>query len=413
MRYIFCLFLVFSSYLTANAQLISEEAEKNWRAAIPAILHDEDVQNALKSDTILFYDEQSMPKAYQHNGGIHSPSYNIAAVRQFDSLGNRLPGNGNAEFPWDKPGGTDFCKNLVTLRFLYLPKSNNGVKWPVVYWYDNVFGEPIVQWIFPEGAILGEILAFKPANEYYAYVFQIRVRKRYADKYEMDVFQPFNTAKDLANALEKYDRHDLADKVLNKPQLVNYTLADNQKRQAVFRVKMPLDFLPEFNDPELVKKLLTETPFSSSTGMPWRWDTEGKTISNAPITKEDFSIVPKDYLGGMVTLTNESCTRCHSTTNHHVNEFTHNPRQGREWYGRIRGNDGIFSFHIFDPRAISYNGFTIAPVVNQTLVKTGYVAMYNPNIHVKEIYKVLPEYNPRNTPFRENNVAGLITVGGR
>ena len=394
----FCLFGI------CNAQLIPQEKIDTWRKAFPRIENDEEVQNAIKSDSVLFYTDAEMPRAYQFKGFVHDPEYNVAAVRQYDKNGKRLPGNGNKEFPWDKPGGTDFVNNLSTLRFIYLPKAVNDVKWPIVYWDSSVAGDPITEWIFPVGTIVGEFLAFYPPEGYYSYIFEIRVRKREIDKWEMDVFKPFQTYKELAVKLKELGRNDLAEQILNKPILQNYKLAENQVQQVVFRVEMPLDYLPEFGDKELVHKLLTESPFYSSAGIPWRWEeTSGKTISNAPFTKEDFSIVPKDYLGGMVALTNESCTRCHKTALHHVNEFTLNNGNSREWYGRERGSDGIFSFHPFSHNSINHSGGNINKSINQKLYNTGFIAPYDPKVHISDKYMKLKEYSPQNGRFRGDN----------
>lgn len=396
--------LFFCLFSEVNAQLISEEKVKQWQAAFPRIENDEEVKNALTSENTLFYTDDVMPRAYQFQGTIHSPYYNIAANKQFDRQGHLLAANANFEFPWDKPAGTDLVKNLVTLRFVYLPPSDNGVKWPIVYWPSRVNGDPVYQWIFPTGTIVGEILAFYPDGANYSYIYEIRVRKRTFHSWEMDVFKPFQTVKELASKLREYGREDLATK-LETPNLLNWRLTENNTRQAIFRVEMPLDFLPEFNDDELVKKLLQE-PFYSSTGMPWRWNDEGKTVTNGPFTKENFSIVPANYLGSMVALTNESCTKCHRTTLHHSNEFTPNlggNPAGREWYGRERGSDGIFSFHIFDPSCISGNGTSMSVVLRQKLVQTGYIAQFNPKVHSDKIYNRVQEYMPENTSIPEND----------
>ena len=59
--------------------------------------------NELKKKDILFYNDRVMPHAYQDwDGalqGIHSPLYNISAVR------SEPIGNANREFPWGSPAG--------------------------------------------------------------------------------------------------------------------------------------------------------------------------------------------------------------------------------------------------------------------------------------------------------------------
>lgn len=392
----------------SQAQLIPQEKIDQWKKAIPKIENDPYLDKALHSDSILFYTDETMPEAYQFQGSVHNPKYNVAAVRQFDSKGNRLPGNGNEQFPWEKPAGTDNVKNLVTLRFVYLPTDKNGVKWPVVYWRDKINGDPVSIWIYPQGTIVGELLAYYPPEGYYSYIFEIRTRQRYIDKWEMDVFRPFQTNKELAKRLQELGRTDLAKEVSDHPKFVKWRLADGEKRQRIFVQEATLDYLPEFNDKDLVAKLLTSSPFYSSTGIPWRWNSEGQTVSHAPFTKETFSIIPANYLGGMVGLSNESCTRCHQTTLHHVNEFTNNPFDGREWYGRIKGSDGIFSFNPFDPSCISGTGFNLKVAYNQKLINSGHIAHFDPTIHVNTMYKRINDYSPELYRFSGSD-AGVVS----
>lgn len=389
----------------SKAQLLDAETINTWKLAFPKIENDDEVANALKSEHTLFYTDEVMKRVYQFQGGLADANYNINAIKQFDTTGKQLPGNANKEFPWNKPGGLDLVKNLVTLRFVYLPPSANGVKWPIVWYQNQIEGDSVIEWNFPAGAIVGEFLAYYPPNGQYSYIFEVRVRKRYIEKWETDVFKPFQTVDDLSSRLRDYGRDDLADKLVKLPTLVNYNLKDKQTRTRLFDVTLPLDYLPEFNDPKLVHELLTTTPFYSSTGMPWRWNNEGKTISNAPFTKEEYSIIPANYLGGMIALTNESCTRCHMTTLVHSGVFSPNRGNGREWYGRERGSDGIFSFHPFESNAVAFGGVT-RPVINTRLVNTGFVANFDPKVHPKNVYSVIPDYNPRifNAGFNDGGV---------
>jgi hypothetical protein len=66
-----------------------------------------------------------------------------------------------------------------------------------------------------------------------------------------------------------------------------------------------------------------------------------------------------------------------------VNEFEF----GRDGYGRIRGSDGIFSVHPFDPSSISYNGYGAPVTMNGRLVAAGLVERYDRAKHPIRVYQ--------------------------
>ncbi len=77
--------------------------------------------------------------------------------------------------------------------------------------------------------------------------------------------------------------------------------------------------------------------------------------------------------------------RCHSTTNQSVRTFD----ARRDWYGRIRGSDGIFSFHPFALESISSNGFAAPVRMRAELISSGVIAEYNPQTHQANKYQSL------------------------
>ena len=58
--------------------------------------------------------------------------------------------------------------------------------------------------------------------------------------------------------------------------------------------------------------------------------------------------MPVDYAAHAIGSDNESCHKCHNTVQRSARMFT----PDREWYGKVRGSDQIFSFHPVDPRSI-------------------------------------------------------------
>jgi hypothetical protein len=80
-----------------------------------------------------------------------------------------------------------------------------------------------------------------------------------------------------------------------------------------------------------------------------------------------------------------SCAKCHESTLKHVDEFD-TPRQ---WYGRVRGSDRIFTFHPIEPASISTNGAPRQVRLRQAFVDSGLVAWYDRSKHPSDVYQVL------------------------
>jgi hypothetical protein len=65
---------------------------------------------------------------------------------------------------------------------------------------------------------------------------------------------------------------------------------------------------------------------------------------------------------------------CHQTTLGDALYFN----EGRFWYGRVRGSDHVFSFHIFDPKFIQPGSMATQPfdyeqMVDQKLISSGLI----------------------------------------
>jgi len=57
----------------------------------------------------------------------------------------------------------------------------------------------------------------------------------------------------------------------------------------------------------------------------------------------------------------------------------------RDWYGRIRGSDGIFSFHPFAPESVSDNGIGRSVKMRSVLETSGVIAKYDPEKHSPQV----------------------------
>jgi len=372
-----------------HLQLVSAEKERALRSQLP-VVEDGAIQEILDDARLILYTEKEMPKAYQDWSGdlqgVHSPSYNISA-------NNSEPfGNGNREFPWGTPAGTHRTKGVESFRFLWLPMDEEGNVRPIV-WFKHHLSQSVRKgyaWRFPVGTVFGEVLMIKGPDGK-KHTFELRVRIREFDNWAVDAFRPFRSAEELAFAIRNrrpdFDQSSSLAKLvshLESPvELVSHRLA-NRHPGKVFRQSMGVDELPALGDDALVAELLDETVFKSCLGGTWRRGTNG-VATCAPTTKAAFHIVPANYDAGFVEVDRVSCIRCHESVNQHVRRF----EAGRDWYGRIRGSDGIFSFHPFSLDSISYNGYGGGVRMRRELIDAGLLVKFDKQKHPHEIYHTI------------------------
>jgi len=374
----------------APVQLVSPLKAARLRALLPQVA-DPAVQQMLDDPALILYTDKEMPRAFQlwagELQGVHSPNYNISAN------GSEPFGNGNREFPWGDPAGTHRTKNVTTFRFLWLPRDADGRQYPVVWYRKRLRGDSTVgyAWTFPVGAVVGEVLVIKGPDGH-GYTFEIRTRTRESGSWGVDVFRPFPSAGDLARRIKQLRPAWQSDeklaavcRYLEEPvQLTQHTLADRQPARRVFQQQAGIDSLPPLGDDSLVIELLSDTTFQSALGTPWRVDSKGLKAF-APTTQAAFHIVPAHYDAGFVEVDRESCIRCHETVNQPVDHFNFS----RDWYGRIRGSDGIFSFHPFSLASISSNGYGSQVRMRAELVEGGALAEFHPDVHPHDVYQTI------------------------
>lgn len=380
--------LTVANLVTAQppVRLVPASAEQQYRQAFPAV-DDEDIAELLASDDLVFYTEREIPKAYQNDNTFHSPYYNIS--------GEPDPfGNGNREFPWNEAGGAHNVRNLEVFRFIKFPKKKDGSYWPVVYWNERL---PVTfrdgngstwRWRYPNGTVIGELMGIKHKNGY-TYPFELRLRMREGSEWGVDVFRPFPTADDLAKRVKELRPEWQRDPELSRLmshltqdwKFPTVTMRDNSGRG--FSTTAKVHPLPAINDDDLVARLLVETRWYSALGEDWKSDAEKGAVTAPTVNPgTGFHIVPERYAAHGFGVDRYECIQCHQHTNKAVAAFTPN----RGWYGRIRGSDGIFSFHPIARSSISGNGSRIQVRMNPALVSAGLVERYNPSRHPKEMY---------------------------
>lgn len=385
----------YDNSVTSNLSLHREQLRVFLPETTSPILN-----SILKSpDTILYtssFPSDSIPPAYQITNnplnGLHSPFYNISAdfnERQFGV------GNPNKEFPWFKPGGTDLAASSIkSIKFFQLPRDSEGKTLPIIYYSqylrtNSPFGEtsPTTVWLYPVGTVFGEVLLFTPPNppyNRYSYAFELRLRKKTFTTWEIQVWKPFPTLQHLIRAIGQIPRN-----LISLP----IKIFRNRHPRLILNVttqKLELPSIP----PETTHKLLTETKFEEATNQEFYSDPSstfnGQLPSGPTNETSDFHIIPRNYEGHFIGSDVNSCTNCHDSVLKQADFFD----LGRDWYGRVRGSDGIFSFHIFDNNSISYSGSPKTIRLNQELLKNRLLVHYNRQIHSNQVYFWHKEYRP-------------------
>lgn len=365
--------LLVLAILTAVAPALSANEKPRLRL-VPERTHDlylsfwprsnDPLLNDLKKKDLIFYDDSAMPHAYQDwDGGlqgVHSPFYNISAVR------SEPIGNANREFPWGSPAGLHESSNFKAFRFVTFPKDKS-----ILWWRERLSGDGprgSYVWQYPSGTTFGEILLVTDP-ERYDWTFELRTRTRSEKGWTMNAFRPFTTQGELAARIKELvpkwrDRPELVQIVKGQAEREEVRRLVNRHDLVTFDATALATHLPAI-DHDLVRKLL-DTPFKSALGQEWKKNADG-TEAFAPTTDAPFHIVPQNYQGGFVEVSSKSCMRCHDSTLKHSRDF----QALRDWYGRVRGSDNIFSFHIFEPGSISYNGSAREPNLRQDLISAG------------------------------------------
>lgn len=405
--------LIVPAAAEAQIQIMPEAKLETLRRALPATEGDA-WQEFFFDPATLFYTEAEMPKAYQHAdaglivnmgfgpfGGtsrqttFHWALNNISGDARESSKGEGFGGNGNVEFPWRTPGGNDPAEqDTNSFKMMLLPPRGDGTRWPVVFYQTTLHGSRMgahsgYAWIFPVGTLFGEALVLRDSQGV-LHTYEVRIRKREPEFWDIDVLRPFPEAKDLAARLQEIDpaRYSAEiDHLTTAVHLQPEALFDEFHPTSLgFQAVAARDPLPILGE-DLAKYLLDSTPFKQSIGAAWREAPNG-VRAFAPTTDEPFSIVPRGYLGTWLGTDTETCAKCHESTLKHVDEFD---RQ-RDWYGYVRGSaDGIFSFHPIAIQSISPNGVPRRVQLRPEFVQAGIVEIFDRARHPAEIYRLLKQ----------------------
>jgi hypothetical protein len=252
--------------------------------------------------------------------GWYSRHYNISANRAEPF------GNANLEFPWRTGGidksrnakGSTFCNRLAMQPRTWQAaggrrqRVQKGTTWN---WRE---GRGHIEGLYPDGSVVGELLQVKEPREAEGRTFEVRLMTKVQGQWQFRTFRRFGKRAELAPFIvaEKIT----VDRLVNKhPEtVVDLTgLVDEIELSA-----------------EGVRQVFS-WPMKDVTGEVF-YERDGHKCF-APTAGKGEQVVPVGYQGGFFGA--DSCKKCHDTVGKSVSEF----QLGRDWYGYVRGIDGIFS----------------------------------------------------------------------
>ena len=380
-------------------QIIPTATLEDYKKALP-VTGFEALNNMMKSPNTFWYDKDTMKPSYQDSvgDGSYTPvgaRFNTKAASVIVPEGRKLfSADGKFwSYPLGHTAGTDNSTNIKVVNFMSLPVKD-GKRLPVVYKTINDrngkggLGVAKWTWVYPVGTTFGEMIYIKHSSGQ-LYPAELRTRTRYLNGWAMNVYRPFPTAASLAEAIKAKKPNFAAESNL-KSMVGHLESTGNMTTKSVnspafkniFTASAGLDVLPEFNDEELVKDLLTKTTFVSSYGTAWKNSDGLKAF--AASTKETFSVVPVNYEANLIEVSDESCTRCHKETGRAISDFA----SSAVLYGDVWGEDQIFSFHPYDESKFS-NFNTENRSIRPELAQGGIVVKFEADKHPSSIYNPL------------------------
>jgi hypothetical protein len=370
---------------------------------------DEWLKGILESTDTMWYDRFSIIPGYQDSYGnnidfpvgMRPNTIDPGLIAVAGGHGFIFQDMGVFHFPFGRPAGFTEEDGLV-VDFWHVPREA-GELLPVVWWWrEPTSWHHRIEWMFPEGSVLGEVL-FELASDGTWHPFEIRTRERRVDGWTTNAYRPFPTAEDLAGALEaKRQEHPSWAGASDITALIDHlrnpaTLAAAQLGATHFDGTFPTiqgarDQLPGVGDPTILMELLMETPFVSARGAVWKEN--GSLTTYAASTQAGFHIVPRGYNAGFIAVDDEQCNRCHRDAGHPFRDFY----PSIMLYGELWGEDQIFSWHPFltssfvDPSSGEVIGF--GPPDNRRFrpdfESSGVLEEYDPARHGASTWRELP-----------------------
>jgi hypothetical protein len=366
--------------------------------ALPKV-SDQRINKIINNQSTIWYDEESMVFVYQdsvetvtgvrHNSVGHAVGTRNRRNPQISKLRNYFQKD-RFKFPFAGVAGADNVTNIKSKNFWLPPRDNTGNVIPVKWWKTSRRGR--WNWIHPKGTVFGEVLYQQGVDQQW-YVFEIRVREKYSEGWDVDVFRPFAKSTEMADAIRAKrpdwqsvpELKNMVDHLVDKTTLKPYKLEAPFYQKIFIPITGSLDELPGIQDYKLIASLLRDTTFKSVKGKVWK--TDGVQETYAPASSSDFNIVPKGYELGMIPVNEVSCNRCHQSTGVQLGHLD----KELQLYGEMWGEDRIFTWHLFEPNRKIYGTFDEVDGsrrINQRLIKAGLIQEGKPEKN-SELYPLL------------------------
>ena len=368
----------------------------------------------LRDPGMMWYTHREMPPAYQHATGngyvettFHSAFYNISGdpSDQGGGFDRQAGGNANREFPWSLAPGGAHNADVRSFKGLLLPRKPDGGVWPVAWFRQDLpsRGQRIVSsggrlaegrpsrfnygwgWVFPRGTVFVEATTMDSPSGH-DQVCELRFRIRESDAWGVDMIRPFETAESLAEAIKETWPNWEADSVRRAavatleapPKAQKVRLADTMHHtKMAFDVTAFVEELPPLRPADVSQ--LFQREWVSCLGGHWR---EEPPITAPTLSRREFNLLPPNYHLSMLGNDRDGCMRCHESANEHATVF----QIPRGWYGRVRGSDGIMSWHPVDPSSVARSGERRDVQMRDRFGRSGVIEAFDPAKHPPEIY---------------------------
>jgi hypothetical protein len=364
------------------------------------------VRETYESTQTFWYDKGSLTPGYQDSFGdnIETPIgfrpntidpglINLAVPGGHQQIFSSL---GVFHFPFGSPIGP--VDNVKVVNFWRPGNDATGKPLPVVHWQRDPNGYTHrVEWMFPAGTMFGEALFLDENGTLFP--FEIRTRLRTPDGWTNEIYRPFPTAAEFADAIEKrrtetpeWQSSAALDALV--AQLRGTTLAAYQLKNTNFPGAFPtrnsgIDVLPAMTgtDADFMHELLMTTPFRSARGASWKMSSD--KLAYAAGAAGRGTIVPKGYNAAAVEVSEASCDVCHRDAGRPFETWYDNILA----YGELWGNDEIFTWHPFtlanfvdaQGRVVNFNHDN--RVIRADMKAAGLVTPYKPAMHPPNVYK--------------------------
>lgn len=390
--------------LSASAPLdLVDSGIRNRVQEAMACIADQPLRDILESASTVIYDKTGIVPGYQDSFGdnVVAPIGMRPNSIRSNLIDLAVPGGhaqifeskGLFHFPFGSPIGSP-ATTVEVINFWHIP-TEGGQLLPVVWWQrDPNDLTHRVEWAFPKGTVLGELMFLVDASGTWL-PFEIRTRTRELDKWSVDAFRPFPTATEFADALEYAANTDTAEYQGLVAHLRDATTLEAATISATnFVSAFPTreganDTLPAVLDDAPVRKLLREHGFRSARETAWKENGELKAYSATTGAAATLSIVPPDYNAGSFEVTEEACGLCHKDAGRPLSAWYPNILA----YGELWGGDETFTWHPFttslfvnaagEVQNFNYDNREIRP----DFVAAGTIEAYNPDTHSDSIYR--------------------------